>query len=376
MTNMMHQKTLCYFLSYYFPEYIRTKTLMDALGSLDFIRLIKIINHSKGIIRYLESVYKLIKIKKTIDPDVYCIGFRGHELYWVIRMIVGKKTIIFDQMMSPYDSLLNERKMIKKGSLLEKIIYLYEKSILNNADMVLTDTIAHQQYFSKLFHINGKKIIPIPVSADEHLFNSNNIPKEIQIPINKDFFKVFFYGSFLPLHGIDIILKAASRLVQYKKIVFILIGGKGTSLNIFNSMINDLKLPNVYHKTWVDYHQLPLWIADADICLGGPFGNTGQSQRIITGKTFQFLCMKKPTVIGKVPFETEFEDKKNCLIVNQGNPDELANAILWAYQHPTDIQHIGLKGYELYNHKFSHRYVKKNIQEVLESHVLFSKISI
>jgi glycosyltransferase involved in cell wall biosynthesis len=216
--------------------------------------------------------------------------------------------------MSPYESLLNERKRIKKGGLIDKLVYIYEKLILCHSDVILTDTTLHKAYFSTLFQINPQKIHTIYVSTDEDLFKlSVDKPKN-----ERDFFEVFFYGSFQPLHGVDIILKAASMLKKIP-IRFTLIGGNNKNLFNFYQMMKQLDLENITHKEWVDYERLPQLIRKSDLCLGGPFGNTEQGQRVITGKTFQFLAMGKPTVIGKLAQIYGFEDTENCLLLRQGD---------------------------------------------------------
>src|SRR5690606_4500945 len=99
-------------------------------------------------------------------------------------------------------------------------------------------------------------------------------------------FTVLFYGSFLPLHGIDLILNCAA-LLQQEEITFRLIGGNRQNLSYFYDMLRTLQLNNVNHERWLEYERLPEAISHSDLCLGGPFGNTGQALKVITGKTFQ-----------------------------------------------------------------------------------------
>jgi len=349
--------SVCYILSYYSPNYVRTSTLLGALSGCKKIELFQAINTATGITRYIETIFKLIKIKIIHNPDWYILGFRGYELYPIIRLITFRKKLIFDHMMSPYDSLINEKKKFRQGSLMDFLIFHYEKWILHSADIVLTDTTSHQTFIANVFAVPKDKIHTIPVGANEDLFYPRqNHP--IQAEGNK--FHVLFYGSFLPLHGIDVILHAAS-LLKSEPIIFSLIGGNRTDLSFFNNTIKELNLQNIQHINWVDLEELPNNMHNADLILGGPFGNTGQARRVITGKTFQAMASGKPVIIGETENDSYFQDKINSLIVPQGNPDSLADAIRWAHEHANLLPAIGEKGRQLYLENFSIDCIKKQI---------------
>ena len=103
-------------------------------------------------------------------------------------------------------------------------------------------------------------------------------------------------------------------------------------------------------------------IARADLCLGGPFGNTDQAQRVITGKTFQFLAMEKPVVIGRIKDNAGFEDRRNCLLVSQGDGEELARVILWCLENRDRLGDIGRNGRLLYDRLFSTECITRQLQ--------------
>ena len=152
---------------------------------------------------------------------------------------------------------------------------------------------------------------------------------------------ILFYGSFLPLHGIDIILDAAS-LMRKLPIRFDFVGGNEKQARKLKAKCAELSIIRFTHKRWVSFDELiNLTIPEADLCLGGPFGNTDQAQRVITGKTSQCLALGKPTIIGEIDEKHGFVDKQNCLLVPQGNPEALAEAIRWAHNHREKLALIG-----------------------------------
>ncbi len=356
--------SLCYILSYRAPDYVRTRVLLRVLHSTDGYSVYEAINSSPGFIRYFQTLIKLVLIRILKNPDQYLLGFRGYELFPIVRILTLGKRLIFDHMMSPYDSLLNERKKINRGSILERFVYLYEKKILQYADIILTDTVGHKRFIEDLFKVDTNKVFAVPVGTDENMFtNALTEQTSIEIPAKKPF-QVFFYGTFLPLHGIEIILKAA-HILKDKPISFTIVGGKGMDLSIYHAMMRDLKLDNVKHREWIDYSQIPQYISNADICLGGPFGNTGQAKRVITGKSFQFLAMGRPTVIGNISDDYGFKDKINCILVEQGDEKALAEGILWGFENNEALKKIGENGYSLFQERFSTKEIKQILIQAL-----------
>jgi glycosyltransferase involved in cell wall biosynthesis len=337
---------------------------VEALQLSERVKLFQARNKSKGLLRYLESFVQYLKIRFKYNPDVYIIGFRGHEIYWFLRIFALRKQFVFDEMMSPYDSIINEKKTLREESLLAKIIFIVEKNILKNADFIITDTQHHITYLAEKFNISKNKIEAIPVGTNEESFPYSNPPDNIEST-----FKVLFYGTFLPLHGVGIILEVAKRLKKLP-IKFIIIGGKGKSkeLEEFRAFVSKEKLTNVKHLEWVDFKQLSRYISQADICLGGPFGDTGQSKRVITCKTYHFLSLGKPTLIGKIENMTELyglKDERNCLICEQGSAQALTEKIEWAYQNQDQLEGISQEAKKLFIQNFSYPIIQKELENIL-----------
>ena len=361
MPSRKNKIRVCYVLSYRCPEYVRTRSLIQSLRKIPGIEVLQAVNRARGIWRYAQTLWRLLTLRAEKDPDCYILGFRGYEIFWIVRILTWGRLLILDHMMSPYDSLVHEKKLVKEGGMVGRIIHLYERSILRSADIVLTDTEPHRSYLAGQFGVDAEKIHPIPVGTDEEVFKPVPVPSHRG---KKDLFHVLFYGSFLPLHGIDIILRAA-QVLRDSPMRFTIIGGKGRALRDFHEMRKRLDLNNIIHKKWVPYEQLPDAIQEADVCLGGPFGDTGQAHRVITGKTFQSMAMGKPVIVGKTGHDYGFRDKENCLLVAQGDKEELARTIRWCFENQDQLPVIGDNGLHLYREHFSTDRIRKILQEIL-----------
>ena len=361
---MSRKIKVCYVLSYRAPNYVRTTSIIESLKLSKRVELFVAKNNIRGLIRYLETFVKFLWIRVKYNPDAYIVGFRGHEIYWLLRIFALRKAFFFDEMMSPYFAFVEDRLVFKKSNLLAKLIFWIEKSILENANYILTDTDIHVNFLTDKFQISKKKIVALPVGTDEGLFSKQKYKDQS----NENEFTVFFYSTFLPLHGISTILKAALRLRKLS-IKFVIIGGQDrpNALEEFEEFVENEKLKNIEHYAWIEFESLPEYISKANLCLGGPFGDTPQARRVITGKTYQFLCLGKPTVIGKIEGLEKygFTDRQNCLICEQGNPKALAETIRWAYENRNEISKIGSQGKNLFEKEFSYNNIKSVLEKIL-----------
>ncbi len=352
-------KRVCYILSYRAPDYIRTRSILAALRDMNGIDLEIVINQNKGISRYLETLKKLINLDQKKKQDIFILGFRGHEIYWPTRWIIGKRPIIFDAMMSPYSALSEENKSGIIGRILSTPWKAIETSILHNTEIVLTDTNLHANHLSETFSIPLHKIHSIPVGATPP-------PNRKNAKLQAGEFSALFYGSFLPLHGITTIIEAAS-LLRNIPIRFDFVGGSPKQARNLHALCKTNSITRYTHQKWIPYDQLLYeTIPQASVCLGGPFGATPQAHRVVTGKTSQCLALGKATIIGRIREDYGFIDRENCLLVEQGNAKSLAETLEWCFLNQRKLSDIGMAGKSLYEKNLSITTIKNKLITILE----------
>ncbi len=356
---------VCYLLSYKTPDYTRTAALVFALRQMPDVDLTVIKNTNHGFLRYWQTLSGLISYRRRHKPDVFIVGFRGQEVFWLFYPFMRGRRIIFDEFVNHHDWIVDEHnKFGPVGKWLVAVLDAYMRWVVRRSTYVLEDTEAHAALSRTLYRAPAEKIVAIPVGANEDLFKPETASKNGNL-------EALFYGNMLPLHGINVILDSIKRLNdngRIKSMHFTLIGGRGKPkmINLVEKFISDNELSGkLTYLEWVDAEKLPTYIAKADICLGGPFGGTGQARRVITGKTFQFLAMNRPSIIGETDNQGLFQDKKNCLIVPQNDSLELADALWWATNNRNRLEAIGLKGGELYKENFSSEVIGKTLHGLL-----------
>lgn len=303
------------YFSTYKKNYTRTETLLELLKRND-IEVEKIM-YEEGIFKYIKALIKLHKKRNKFN--VLIVAFRGHEILPFVRLIFKKK-IIYDSFISIYDTLCFDRCIFKPKSIIGKFLKWYDTFLCKISDFVLLDTRTHMEYFIKNFSVEKNKISYLYVGCNKKIF----IPIKIKKDNNK--FIIFWYGNVLPVQGVDVILKTAKLFEQNKNIVFRLVGPIQKK---YRELIEKLKLTNVEFVNYVPYKKLSIEIAKADLCLGGHFSNLPKAKRVIAGKTFQFLAMKKTTIISEFKSNKElYKPSSKIIFLKKVCVSELYKVIL------------------------------------------------
>lgn len=340
-------------------DYIRARTLRTAFHACPGVEALIIRNRHKSLLRYPEVALRLIKTRLFDRPDAYAITFRGYELLLLIQLTLVRKPIIFDELVN-FTEWMEEHHRLAAGSLPYRLFRRWNSWLVKRCRFILADTSAHAKHSAILNKLSIERYRTIPVGSDETVFKT-----QMNIPSDKEIFTVVYYGSMLELHGVPYILQAAELLKDQPKIAFRLIGGKKQIAKLCSDAAK--RGANITHESWVPFDELPRVIQSANLMLGGPFGNTVQSQFVITGKTFQPLAAGRPVLVGKNQVHDGFTDKHNCLIVPQADPQALAIAIQWAYEHPAELKEIGQAGRKLYEQRFSQTVINKLVQAMVEA---------
>jgi glycosyltransferase involved in cell wall biosynthesis len=177
---------------------------------------------------------------------------------------------------------------------------------------------------------------------------------------------VLFFGSFLPLHGVDCILEAANIISRKEPSIQFKFIGSGQTLLLAKDLASKLGLSNVLFEDWLPMNELPNRIASSDICLG-IFGRTEKAGRVVPHKIFQAMGMRKPVITGRTPAVEEFfSHRENIFLIQELRSDLLAQAILELKRDEDLREGIAERGYQLVSQKFSPEAIGRTLIKILE----------
>jgi len=285
--------------------------------------------------------------------------------------LLSSKRLIFDPLASRFETKILDWRRNPEGSLAAWWNRVIDLWALKLSGLVLADTQAHKDYYCRRFGLDAQKIEVLPVGFDDHIFSRSlvkirPVSKTENLPLT-----VVFFGSFLPLHGVDVIIQAAQRVWQEDRTIRFRFIGRGQTFPQAKRLAADLALENVGFENWVSQRALARKIAEeADISLG-IFGRTEKAGRVVPHKIFQALALRKPVVTSRTPAVEEFfSHRKNIFLCEKAEPEFLARAILELKKEESLREEIAEKGYELAWEKFHPRALGSSLKEMLERHVL------
>ena len=374
--------TVCYFGTYSKAEgYNRNRVIIKGLrqngvevkechadlwkSRADKIKGIKSLHYNLKLIlhfifTYISLIVKFFRIGKY---DILIVGYAGHLDVFLAKILnlFRKRPLIFDVFLSLYDAAVNEYKAVKTGSLKADLLRLIDRYSCCFADCVLLDTNEHIKYFSEQFRLPREKFLRIFIGQDDEIFKPVKRYENDNSPI-----EVLFFGTYIPLHGIEHIIGAAKELEKVNNIHFTLVS-KGHLYEQMHNLASRFNLGNIsFVGHWVNYSELIKYISRADICLG-IFGTTEKAKRVIPSKVYDCLAMAKPVITGDSPAAKEvFIHREHILLCQMGDAFAIASAILELKNNPELKSRIAENGYELFKAKFTPRQLGKSVREGIE----------
>jgi len=310
---------------------------------------------SIALFSLINSFVSILKMA-TKSYDLIFVGFFGQLI--VLALNLFNKNMILDVFVSIYDTLCFDRRIVNPGSVLARILKWIDYRACMSVGHVIVDTTTHLKYFSEVIQVPANKMSVLFVGCNERVF------QPVQLPVNPNL--VLFYGTLLPLHGIDVILRAAS-LVQEEdpNICFKVIGV--TSKNRFIPSIPIIgRSNNTIYSPPVSINELKNEIAVSQLCLCGHFGNTPKARRVIAGKTYQCIAMEKPVIVGDNPANRELlthnEDSWFC---EMNNPRALADAIIHLMKNEPLMNRLGENARKTYLQKASNEILEVKLNQIV-----------
>jgi glycosyltransferase involved in cell wall biosynthesis len=280
------------------------------------------------------------------------------------------RRVIFDPLASRFETKIVDWGWRSSGSLAAWWNRLIDGLAFRSADLILADTKTHRDYYVDFFGLPPGKFEVVPVGFDDRVFSpdlaragqASRTAKPAGAP-----FTVVFFGSFLPLHGVDFMIEAARRVWEKDKRISFLLIGAGRTFPRVKERAGELGLGNVDFEGWKSQAALAETVADrADICLG-IFGQTEKAARVVPHKIFQSMALGKPVVTARTPAVEEFfEHGRDIFLCDKTKPESLAEAILALKDDVALRESIARRGHELAWEKFHPAALGAGLAQILE----------
>lgn len=229
-------------------------------------------------------VYPLLFVKLLMSPrpDIYLVSYPGWFDVPVVKVAAAlrRRPVAFDVFISLFDTAVSDRQLVPNNSVIGRVARLADRISIRLSDLVIADCPAHARFLSQLAGVGEDHFGIVFLGADESIFKERP-----DIEAQKD--TVLFYGTFVPLQGVESIVGAAA-LLKDRGIKFRLVGD-GQVKAAAARMARELGADNVEFVGLLPQNQIVEEIARSSVCLG-VFGVSGKANRVIPHKVFEALA--------------------------------------------------------------------------------------
>ena len=258
--------------------------------------------------------------------------------------------LVFDPLVSATETL-EDRDILTAGSGRLAAVAALERRLWRLPGGILADTAAHADAWSTALRLERARMAVLPVGS---IALGDGPPKTARTPSVAAPLRVLYFGQYIPLHGVEVILAAADRLRDNAAIRFQLVG-RGQTLDAARRMAVRLQLPNVeIHPLWLPLEQLyRRFILPADLCLG-IFGDRPKAARVVPYKVYAALAAGRPVVSADSPALRELLlPGREIHAVPPDDAAALAAAVLGLAEHPDRRLALARAGHEAWRRRFN-----------------------
>jgi glycosyltransferase involved in cell wall biosynthesis len=256
---------------------------------------------------------------------------------WLVARLKGVPFILEIRDLWPAFAIavgvLNNKTLIALSQWLEKFLY-------RHADLIVVNS---PGYIEHIRARGGRDICLIPNGADPLFFREvpGNPRQDHPEWIGK--FVMLYTGAHGMSNDLDVVLRAAELLQEYKGIHFVLLGD-GKEKPHLKELAESMGLSNLEFADPLPKTGMPAVIAAADACLA-ILKPIEMYKTTYPNKVFDYMAAGKPIVLAIDGVIREVVKNSNCGIFCQpGNPQEMSEAILKLYQDPESARQKGLNG--------------------------------
>jgi glycosyltransferase involved in cell wall biosynthesis len=289
---------------------------------------------SQGFLERAVHFGKTVLAHLTLHPDYDVVHYRN--IWDGLAVAQNKKRFHYKTIFEVNGLPSIELKYHYPGtdsSLLAKIKE-QEIATLHLSDAILCPSKVTRDYIASLGldPSNSRKpgrqwvtVIPNGVSPSD--FSPSPLPgREGRTPV------LLYIGTLADWQGLDVVIKALPKILEKQRVQLRLVGrGRSRQRKLLVRQIRKLGVEeSVIIQPAVPHHEVPVVIAESDICLA-PLGlnDRNVTQGACPIKVLEYMASSRPLIASNIPIVRELaRDDLDALLFSPNDPEDLARQVL------------------------------------------------
>lgn len=330
--------------------------------------------------KYLRKILKIfidilkfpIKTSYLLNSDIVIIlAMNQSRIFDIYLAKLFRKKIIADYYISNYDTQILDRKNYPSKSIRAKLYKLQDKTAIDKASKVIFLNKVEAKRYIHLTGIKEEKVNYeiIPLCKKELEFKKSKLPF---FKNNNEAITICWWGTYIPLHGLEKII-LAGKILKNKNFKFkiYLFGNSEERSKKYKEKIKYLQVTNeiIINNDYSFLNKkLPEFlINNCDLALGN-FGDSEKAKTVMVNKIVDALQLGLPVLNGESIAPDEFFDYKNDIFRCLNTPEDLANKIIEiSKESREEIEKRVLRGYKIYKDNFSYQSFEEKVKKVIKN---------
>jgi glycosyltransferase involved in cell wall biosynthesis len=325
-----------------------------------------------GLAWRLARAYARVATRLARQPagGVTYLGYPGQLDTIMLRLLAPGRPLVLDAFIAIDETLADRGLAGPPGSPTRLVARLVDRLAFRLADLVVVDTRAHLRRFSARYGLDPRKAVVVPVGAEDP---DTKAPASMESEDRGSrALRVLYFGGFIPLHGVPIVVDAARRLPQDGSIQIDLVGD-GQDADAAEAELARSPLPHLrLLRTWTSERALiDTYIADADVCLG-IFAATPKALDVVPAKVYLALACRKAVLTADTPavreeLLTHAPGGPPVLTSPAGDAQGLADALLRLRDDGALRARLATAGRRLYEQRFRPELIVEQLVPALQA---------
>lgn len=351
---------ICY-LGGFDPQYSRNNFLRQALAENGCeVVMCRVPPGMPTVQKYPRLIAQYRQVWRTCDlllvPEVQQTTV---PLGWMLARMTGKP-VVFDFFLSMHEMVVTERRQFRPGSLQAVRHAASDRAAGYLPDMLLVQTRRFAAFLESRYQLQISKMHVAPLGVNDSVF----FPRRDGLVPDPARLTVLYFGSYIPNHGVPVILDAIELLRGDQRFHFRFVGdGEGKAAALAAAQMRGL---DIEFLTRVGFSEVPEQISRADIVVG-VFGDTPQADMALANKVLQPLAMQKTVLAGDThAIREHFTHGEHLQLVPLANAPALADGLRQLAADAALRARLAEAGYQRFCERLTPRVVGARLRARIE----------